>query len=322
MKFSSISKFFLNFLFFKLQNRISAVTLNFPEQTEFEYYSSYMHMQTLQFLEYNVLEKFSKTLNDHENKINSLKAFIQEIENEEKTSPDLENPISQYKLIARMAKDWPKILKNTVNLDKHLMKDFNESIEGYGKPTISDIEGTAESLIRLHEIYDIYPKEFEVNNHTFTAQDCFDIGRQAYLNSDSYQTVIWMRESWKRYLKGDKIKSNLEKISEFEILDHLSHSLAYLGYNKFAVRIMKIMIQIVHDKKEEIDRDTIDRIIANYEYFKQEVENRNDIETPINSDIMDFKFPKPNSGKNEHFFENYEDLCNQKDFYETIPQSN
>lgn len=50
--------------------------------------------------------------------------------------------------------------------------------------------------------------------------DTFDIGRQAYLNSDMYYTKVWMDET----LRKIKREEDIENVEPFDVFDHLSYS--------------------------------------------------------------------------------------------------
>ena len=60
-------------------------------------------------------------------------------------------------------------------------------------------------------------------NQTLTAEDCFHIGRTAYLEKDFYHCVLWMKET-------SELDENLYTyFSRFDVLDHLSYCLAQVG---------------------------------------------------------------------------------------------
>lgn len=52
-----------------------------------------------------------------------------------------------------------------------------------------------------------------------TASDCFELGRQSYMNHDYYHTVLWMEESLRKLER----ESN-RTISKSDILEYLAFS--------------------------------------------------------------------------------------------------
>ena len=52
------------------------------------------------------------------------------------------------------------------------------------------------------------------------AEDCWELGRQAYNNDDHYHTVLWMAEA----LDKSEKENIFQTVSREEILDYLSYS--------------------------------------------------------------------------------------------------
>lgn len=59
-----------------------------------------------------------------------------------------------------------------------------------------------------------------------TANDCFEMGRQSYLNKDYYHTALWMREAMDR-LTGDT--NHTTSTSKADILEYLAFSVYKQG---------------------------------------------------------------------------------------------
>lgn len=59
-----------------------------------------------------------------------------------------------------------------------------------------------------------------------TANDCFELGRQSYLNMDYYHTALWMREAMDRLtLDANQTMST----SKADILEYLAFSIYRQG---------------------------------------------------------------------------------------------
>lgn len=59
-----------------------------------------------------------------------------------------------------------------------------------------------------------------------TSHDCFEMGRQSYLNKDFYHTTLWMKEAMHR-LNNDT--SQTIGTSRADILEHLAFSVFKQG---------------------------------------------------------------------------------------------
>lgn len=53
------------------------------------------------------------------------------------------------------------------------------------------------------------------------ANDCFELGRQSYINEDFHHTVLWMQEA----LRKHEIEKNFTSLFKWEILEYLAFSL-------------------------------------------------------------------------------------------------
>lgn len=55
-----------------------------------------------------------------------------------------------------------------------------------------------------------------------SSEDCFELGRQSYVNDDHYHTILWMQEAMSRL----DIESNnrTRSFSKADVLDYLAFS--------------------------------------------------------------------------------------------------
>ena len=56
------------------------------------------------------------------------------------------------------------------------------------------------------------------------AGECFEVGRQAYINTDFYHTIMWMQESYDRSL----VEVN-KTVSPVIVLDFLTYAMYKVG---------------------------------------------------------------------------------------------
>lgn len=182
------------------------------------------------------------------------------------------------------------------------------------------ILGAAEALLRLQDTYKLDTTSLadglilvrdmrginKVNSGVkppetgmrLTANDCFELGRQAYLNKDYYHTVLWMQEALHR-LNGEKEVTDTDKAT---ILEYL----AFATYQRGNVRqALKLTHQLL-----ELDPDH-PRAGGNVEYYVKELNQTNttrkrgdDGEVPLDDSIVE-----PEWSTEETERQAYEALC-------------
>lgn len=71
-----------------------------------------------------------------------------------------------------------------------------------------------------------YYIHYFINSTEMSANDCFEMGRQSYLNKDYYHTALWMREAMDRLTNdGNQTTST----SKADILEYLAFSIYKQG---------------------------------------------------------------------------------------------
>jgi len=94
-------------------------------------------------------------------------------------------------------------------------------------PGKEDFDGAITALLRLQDTYQLQPSAFalgklpgSVQSPKMTVGEVYDVGRQAYLNSDMFYTKTWMEEALKQYNK----QNESEDVRLFDVYDHLAFS--------------------------------------------------------------------------------------------------
>lgn len=322
-----------------------------------EYFSSISHIQTLQMLENQVIESFDEILDKEAQRLNHLKSFLNEVKSknpptaESEDFSSLTHPISQYQLIRRMNSDWPNLIKINQaeyqkypnNLIDEFEAKFQEITVDFELPKATDLKGSAEAIVRLQDTYSIKTSDFadgtlarnnisEVdlkNLSKFSTEDCMQIAMTAYKNEDDYHALLWARQAYILFSAGDTINSDAGPISEIEILDYVSYSFNMLYYRHFALDVMEILLKKIDEIDQEFGKENGLQIIeeynrkrfaANKEFYLDQIEKNQYINVRYEDDWLTFEVPKPDTGYNVGWFENYEKLCAQENFYDSISQ--
>jgi prolyl 4-hydroxylase len=153
----------------------------------------------------------------------------------------LTNPINAFLLTKRLTSDWKQV---EAIMTHDVGEDFVRNISEYRGvlkfPSDEDLNGAAIALIRLQDTYNLDTSSISsgiLNGVQYstglTAGDCFELGRQTYVNGDYFHTVLWMKEAM------DLIRTETNTTTTKEnILEYLAFSTYKQGraaYYRFAV---------------------------------------------------------------------------------------
>lgn len=138
----------------------------------------------------------------------------------------LSNPVNAFLVVKRFTTDWDNTVNNFIrnsNATDEFLSKLNEESSLF--PTKEDLTGVTDALLRLQDTYalpaskitsgDLHPGL--ENTAVMSVEDCFEIGRLAYLKNDFYHTVLWMREAL-RMIEAKQQSVDMRA----EILDHLA----------------------------------------------------------------------------------------------------
>lgn len=64
-----------------------------------------------------------------------------------------------------------------------------------------------------------------------SSEDCFELGRQSYVNDDHYHTILWMQEAMSR-LDVESNNNRTKSFSKADVLDYLAFSTYKEGKRK------------------------------------------------------------------------------------------
>ncbi|XP_070493818.1 prolyl 4-hydroxylase subunit alpha-1-like [Chironomus tepperi] len=200
----------------------------------------------------NNLEGYIKA---QEEKLEFLRKKMQEYQREHDTAANdvseyLLNPINAYLLTKRLTTDWREV-ERVMTLD--VGSQFVQNVSDYRNimkfPTDEDLAGAASALIRLQDTYGMKTEEIargKLNGVQFSiemsSEDCFEIGRQSYINSDFRHTILWMNEALNR-LNND---SNLNKA---DVLEYLAFSTFREGKVRDALEMTNELLELAPDHR-------------------------------------------------------------------------
>lgn len=210
------------------------VAVVWMELTRGELFSAVVELERVLHAEYDVAQELKAYIDTEQQRINSLKQIA---DNFEQHSVDalkdpenhVSNPINAFLVVKRFTADWDRVMDKFMrtNSTNEFLHNMTLKLEYF--PSYDDLNGAAMALLRLQDMYALSTHDLvrgDVHSPSdslpMTASDCFEIGRLAYLDSDFYHTVLWMRAAL-RLLDDDKHSQDF----------HRAYVLDYLAYATF-----------------------------------------------------------------------------------------
>ncbi|XP_078483537.1 prolyl 4-hydroxylase subunit alpha-1-like [Ciona intestinalis] len=232
--------------------------------TKAEWFSSLGQMEDLVYDELDLITSLKEYIKAEEAKLDNIKKIaerFQHISENARSNMDkyLGHPVNQYRLVRRLATEWAD-MEDIINENVAEVFLANLTQKQSHFPGEEDVKGTAEAIMRLQDTYRLDTHDVArgiikglQSNQSLTADDCFHIGRTAYLERDFYHCRLWMNEVLNQQEKG-------LTYSRFDVLDHFSYCTAQGGNIQKAYEITKEMLQI---------DPSVDRIRGNHEHYRQ-----------------------------------------------------
>lgn len=93
-----------------------------------------------------------------------------------------------------------------------------------------------------------------------SANDCFELGRQSYLNKDYYHTVLWMREAMNRLATNDTAQTM--HTTRADILEYLAFSVYKQGNVLTALQMTNELLELLPGHE---------RAMGNKQYYETEM---------------------------------------------------
>jgi prolyl 4-hydroxylase len=174
------------------------------------------------------------------------------------------NPINAYLLTKRLTTDWKDV--------EQLMLDdvgfqFTQNVSDYRNvlkfPTDEDLAGAANALIRLQVTYGMKTEDVAQGtlhgihyDIAMSSEDCFEIGRQTYINHDFRHTIQWMNEALKRL-------EDESRLTRSDVLEYLAFSTFKEGNVLKALDMTNELLQLSPNHQ---------RARGNKQYYERELQ--------------------------------------------------
>ncbi|XP_067828556.1 prolyl 4-hydroxylase subunit alpha-1b isoform X4 [Heptranchias perlo] len=281
-------------------------------QAHTDFFTSIGHMTDLLYTEKDLVTSLKDYIKAEETKLAEIKRWAEKLDLLTETAtkdPEgfLGHPVNAFKLMKRLNTEWLE-LENLVLKDMSDGFISNLTIQRQHFPTDEDQTGAAKALIRLQDTYNLDADTISQGNlpgvkhkTSLSAEDCFELGKIAYSDTDYYHTELWMEQALRQLDTGEV--SNIDKII---VLDYLSYSVYQQGDLDTALELTKRLLKL--DPEHQ-------RANGNLRYFEymmadQKKENSDVTQKTEGSKLQNVSQTKKGRPK-DHLPErqNYEKLC-------------
>ncbi|XP_077206551.1 prolyl 4-hydroxylase subunit alpha-1 isoform X4 [Paroedura picta] len=215
-----------------------------------DFFTSIGHMTDLIHTEKDLVTSLKDYIKAEESKLEQIKKWAEKLDKLTDTAtkdPEgfLGHPVNAFKLMKRLNTEWSE-LENLILKDMSDGFISNMTIQRQYFPNDEDQTGAAKALLRLQDTYKLDTDTLSrgnlpgVKHKTFlTAEDCFELGKIAYTESDYYHTELWMQQALKQLDDGEV--SSIDKVS---VLDYLSYAVYQQGDLDKAMTLTKRLLEL------------------------------------------------------------------------------
>uniref|UniRef100_A0A8C5B4D2 Prolyl 4-hydroxylase subunit alpha-1 n=1 Tax=Gadus morhua TaxID=8049 RepID=A0A8C5B4D2_GADMO len=215
-----------------------------------DFYTSIGHMTDLLFTEKDMVTSLKEYIRVEESKLEQVKRWADQLESLSITAiqdPEgfLGHPVNAFKLMKRLNTEWG-MLETLVLSDTTEAFISNLTMQRKHFPTEDDQTGAAKALLRLQDTYHLETNTIATGNlpgvtykSPMTVEDCYELGKIAYSDSDYYHTELWMSQSLQQLDQGEE--STIDKVT---VLDYLSYAIYQQGELERALEITKRLLSL------------------------------------------------------------------------------
>ncbi|KAM3862761.1 prolyl 4-hydroxylase subunit alpha-1b isoform 2-T2 [Diretmus argenteus] len=250
-------------------------------------------MTDLLYTEKDLVTSLKDYIRAEESKLEQVKQWASKVESLSATATQdpegfLGHPVNAFKLMKRLNTEWG-------DLESLLLRDTtdgfisNLTLQRQHFPTDEDQTGAAKALLRLQDTYRLDANTISIGDlpgvihkSPMTVEDCYELGKIAYSESDYYHTELWMAQALKQLDQGEE--SPIDKVT---VLDYLSYSIYQQGELERALDLTKRLLSL--DSEHQ-------RAKGNEKYFEFQLEklkNKTETQTEGEREKRDTSEKKP-----------------------------
>ncbi|XP_053488485.1 prolyl 4-hydroxylase subunit alpha-1b isoform X1 [Ictalurus furcatus] len=276
-----------------------------------DFFTSIGQMTDLLYTEKDLVTSLKDYIRAEENKLEQVKQWAEKLDSLTITAMEdperfVGHPVNAFKLMKRLNVEWADV-ENLVLRDTTDGFISNLTVQRQYFPTDEDQKGAAKALIRLQDTYQLSAHTLSagdlpgvVHKSRMTVEDCFELGKVVYSESDYYHTELWMTQALKQLDDGED--SPVDKVT---VLDYLSYAIYQQGDLERALELTKRMLKL---------DPTHQRANGNLKYFEVQLEKQRRAETSAEGD----KREKRHVDKRDAQMKRSEDPLSERKRYEQL----
>lgn len=274
-----------------------------------ELFTAVVGLKKVLVAEHDVAQELKTYINREQERIDTLKRVAVNFERHSREAlknPEehLSNPVNAFLVVKRFTTDWDGIVQNYLknNATDEFLSKLDQKTDSF--PDEEDLAGTAEALLRLQDVYALSADRMAHGNlHrgiadtvSMTAEDCYELGRLAYLKDDFYHTILWMQEGLKLLESDTTLNAKQKDTLHAKLLDHLAYAVYMQGNVHEALRLTNEFLKL---------NPTHVRLLQNKKFFEEMV-----AELPQGNAPTVLKNERPTDEyRSSSDFVDYERLC-------------
>lgn len=233
-----------------------------------ELFSSMAHLETALYAERDIAVAIQDYIHEEEKRLDKLKKIASDFadHSEAALAGDknlLANPINAYLYMKRFTLDWDKeVAPNFQSDPESAVHKKIEELKGY-LPNYDDLRGAVTALLRLQDTYQLDTNQLAQGRirsmmaKQMSANDCFEIGRLAYLREDFYHTAMWMQASLEK--EGEEKNKTIPREL---VLDYLSYAALMQGNVERALVLTNELLALLpHHTRAQNNRKFYEKLL-------------------------------------------------------------
>ncbi|CAL8254875.1 unnamed protein product [Lota lota] len=270
-----------------------------------DFYTSIGHMTDLLFTEKDLVTSLKEYIRVEESKLEQVKRWADQLDSLSIMAiqdPEgfLGHPVNAFKLMKRLNTEWGE-LETLVLSDTTGAFISNLTMQRQHFPSEDDQTGAAKALLRLQDTYHLDTNTISTGDlpgvtfkSLMTVEDCYELGKIAYSDSDYYHTELWMSQALRQQDQGEE--STIDKVT---VLDYLSYAIYQQGELERALEFTKRLLtldsehqrargnlkyfefQLLKQRSDEEEAAQKHRDEGTVEFKKEEKPNKKGFKEPI-----------------------------------------
>ncbi|XP_028331385.1 prolyl 4-hydroxylase subunit alpha-1-like isoform X2 [Gouania willdenowi] len=236
-------------------------------------FSSIGHMTDLLWMEKDLVKFLKDYIRAENDKLQKVKEWVARLDvlsavAIEQPEDFLSHPVNAYKLVKRLNTEW-KDLEKLVLTDVTNVFISKLSVMKQNFPTDEDQSGAAKALLRLQDTYQLDTHTLSTGrlpgssgSAPLSVDECYDVGRVAYSESDFYHAALWMKRALE-LLEDKEVSTRGEALHKVvDVLDYLSFSVYQQGALQDALYYTRRLLHL---------DPTHQRASSNLKYFEYQL---------------------------------------------------